>query len=165
MGTCGMENNKNRKYNVNDIFNMKIKNEFYYFTQIFVRFQYYKKINNLNNNELILISKVEDPKKNNLSEIIKTLDQVSNLKIPKYEPKFIFEKNNNEKKEEKINNDGNSNIKNEEEDNSENKIKIIKFKQEENIIISLEENPNYTFTLHFEKLYFANKRKFIELLS
>ena len=165
MGTCGMENNKNRKYNVNDIFNMKIKNEFYYFTQIFVRFQYYKKINNINNNELILISKVEDPKKNNLSEIIKTLDQVSNLKIPKYEPKFIFEKNNNEKKEEKINNDGNSNIKNEEEDNSENKIKIIKFKQEENIIISLEENPNYTFTLLFEKLYFANKRKFIDILK
>jgi hypothetical protein len=105
MGICGNEKQKNTKYNINDIFKIRNKNEFYFFTQFFIDYEYYHKINNKRNTELHLISKVENPNENNLLEIVKSLDQVSNLNIPKYEHRFNLENKNDkiENKNEDIN--------------------------------------------------------------
>ena len=165
MGVCGNEKKKNTKYNVNDIFKIRNKNEFYFFSQFFIDYEYYHKINNKRNAELNLISKVENPNENNLLEIIKSLDQVSNLNIPKYENRFNLENKNDkiENKNEDINS-SNLEIKMEKEELIK-KIKLTKYEQKDNININLEENPKFTLTLLFEKLYFSNKRKLINILK
>jgi len=165
MGICGNEKQKNIKYNVNDIFKIRNKNEFYFFTQFFIDYEFYHKINKKRNTELYLISKVESPNENNLLEIIKSLDQVSNLNIPKYENRFILENKIDkiDKKNEEVNS-SNLEIKmNKEELLKE--IKLTKYEQKDNININLEENPKFTLTLLFEKLYFSNKRKLINILK
>ena len=167
MGICGNEKQKNSKYNVNDIFKIRNKNEFYFFTQFFIDYEFYHKINNKRNTELYLISKVENPNENNLLEIIKSLDQVSNLNIPKYEHRFNLENKNDkiENNNEDINSP-NLEIKMEkEEEELIKKIKLTKYEQKDNININLEENPQFTLTLLFEKLYFSNKRKLINILK
>lgn len=165
MGICGNEKEKNTKYDVNDIFKIRNKNEFYFFTQFFIDYEFYHKINNKRNSELYLISKVENPYENNLLEIIKSLDQVSNLNIPKYENRFKLENKNNkiENKNEDINS-SNLEIKKEKEELIK-EIKLIKYEQKDNININLEENPKLTLTLLFEKLYFSNKRKLVNILK
>ena len=166
MGICGNEKQKTSKYNVNDIFKIRNKNEFYFFTQFFIDYEFYQKINNKRNTELHLISKVENPNENNLLEIIKSLDQVSNLNIPKYEHRFNLDNKNDkiENNNEDINGP-NLEIKMENEEEELKKIKLTKYEQKDNININLEENPQFTLTLLFEKLYFSNKRKLINILK
>ena len=166
MGICGNEKQKTSKYNVNDIFKIRNKNEFYFFTQFFIDYEFYHKINNKRNTELHLISKVENPNENNLLEIIKSLDQVSNLNIPKYEHRFNLDNKNDkiENNNEDINGP-NLEIKMENEEEELKKIKLTKYEQKDNININLEENPQFTLTLLFEKLYFSNKRKLINILK
>ena len=60
------------------------RNDFYYFAEWLIKYKFYNKLNNNNENSTILITTQNDPNKYNIFKVIKAIDKIKGKNFKEY---------------------------------------------------------------------------------
>ena len=70
-----------KSFHSKDNLNTIKKNDFFYFTELIIKYKFYNKLDKNNENSTRLITTQNDPNENNIFKVIKALDKIQRTKF------------------------------------------------------------------------------------